>query len=307
MIKNISYVAVAISLLMLVTAFAVRKPDKSDLDTATEVIVMRNIGHQVLLNAGDSTSRVGTVRRISASEFQIPFEQSFTFRPESLVAVINRVITDSKLPSKYVVNVMESQTNKMIYGYAMLGPDVKNVIPCLGRSQPELPYYIDIKFEERKAYPVKSLYMGGLSLLVIGLLTLGADSYKRRRQVSVSEPESNMEETINDPAEEPTTKTAIPIGKYLFYAEDRVLKLDGEDTALTDKESKILLIFASAPNEIIDRKRLQKEIWEDEGVIVGRSLDMFISRLRKKLENDPDIRIANIHGKGYRLEIGVLN
>jgi DNA-binding response OmpR family regulator len=65
----------------------------------------------------------------------------------------------------------------------------------------------------------------------------------------------------------------------------------------------LLYIFASAPNEIIDRNRLQKEIWEDEGIIVGRSLDVFISKLRKKLENDSTVRLVNIHGKGYKLEI----
>jgi len=69
------------------------------------------------------------------------------------------------------------------------------------------------------------------------------------------------------------------------------------------KENKILLILAQSPNTVIERARLQKEIWEDEGVIVGRSLDMFISKLRKKLEIDPSIQLVNIHGKGYRLEV----
>ena len=58
-----------------------------------------------------------------------------------------------------------------------------------------------------------------------------------------------------------------------------------------------------SPNEAVERSRLQKEIWEDEGVIVGRSLDMFISKLRKKLEFDPNIKIVVIRGKGYKLEI----
>ncbi|MDQ1149658.1 DNA-binding response OmpR family regulator [Sphingobacterium zeae] len=53
---------------------------------------------------------------------------------------------------------------------------------------------------------------------------------------------------------------------------------------------------------MIIRSRLQKEIWEDEGVIVGRSLDMFISKLRKKLETVPDINIVVVRGKGYKLE-----
>jgi len=63
-------------------------------------------------------------------------------------------------------------------------------------------------------------------------------------------------------------------------------------------------ILALSPNEIIERSRLQKEVWEDEGVIVGRSLDMFISKLRKKLEVDPNINIVVIRGKGYKLEVG---
>jgi DNA-binding response OmpR family regulator len=58
-----------------------------------------------------------------------------------------------------------------------------------------------------------------------------------------------------------------------------------------------------SPNQTIARTRLQKEIWEDEGIIVGRSLDMFISKLRKKLEFDPNIKITVVRGKGYKLEV----
>ena len=54
----------------------------------------------------------------------------------------------------------------------------------------------------------------------------------------------------------------------------------------------------------IGRDQLMKEVWEDEGVIVGRSLDMFVSKLRKKLQADPRASILNVHGKGYKLVIG---
>ena len=79
--------------------------------------------------------------------------------------------------------------------------------------------------------------------------------------------------------------------------------INGKTTDLTKTETRVLRIFALTPNETIERGRLQKEIWEDEGVIVGRSLDMFISKLRKKLDPDPTIKIAVIRGKGYKLEI----
>ena len=293
MIKNVPLIAVVVGLLLVLSGFLAGKATKSDFDAAAEVIAMRNIAHQILRYTGDSTSPIAPVTRISANEFQISFERSFSFMPDSLVSIIDRVIAANKFPSKYIVNVLERQTNRLIYGYAVLGPTPRKIVPCLGRSQPAMPYYIDIRFEEQKSYTAKGLYAGGLSILGLGLFMFVANGYKKRLHT----PELRETETPH------TEKIGIPIGKYLFYADDQILRLNGEETILTAKESRILSIFASAPNQIIDRKRLQKEIWEDEGVIVGRSLDMFISRLRKKLENDPDVALVNIHSKGYKLEI----
>ena len=89
----------------------------------------------------------------------------------------------------------------------------------------------------------------------------------------------------------------------LFDAKNRKLIINEKSIDLTGTETRILLIFAFSPNEIIGRSRLQKEIREDDGVIMGRSLDMFISKLRKKLEYDQNIKIVVIRGKGYKLEI----
>jgi DNA-binding response OmpR family regulator len=54
---------------------------------------------------------------------------------------------------------------------------------------------------------------------------------------------------------------------------------------------------------MVDRNTLQKEVWENEGVIVTRSLDMFVSKLRKKLSADTSVKLTNIPGKGYKLEV----
>ncbi len=61
--------------------------------------------------------------------------------------------------------------------------------------------------------------------------------------------------------------------------------------------------MAANQNQAMERDQLLKEVWEDDGVFVGRSLDVFISKLRKKLLHDAGIRIINIHGKGYKLEV----
>jgi DNA-binding response OmpR family regulator len=110
-----------------------------------------------------------------------------------------------------------------------------------------------------------------------------------------STPSENVTETTLTPA--------VTIGNYLFYSEQLLLVFGKEKIILTNKESKLLSIFAEHPNQIVDRSKLQKEVWEDEGVIVGRSLDVFISRLRKKLEKDEAVQLVTVHGKGYKLEI----
>ena len=65
----------------------------------------------------------------------------------------------------------------------------------------------------------------------------------------------------------------------------------------------MLELFVASPNQVIKRDELTKKVWEDHGVIVGRSLDTYISKLRKKLKDDTSIKLTNVHGIGYKLEI----
>ncbi len=287
------YTVMAAAVLILLVAFATGKENKGDFEAAREVIVMRKIAHQVLLYTGDSTSRILPVRQLSANEFQIPFESSFSFTPDSLVKIIDRVIADNKLPSNYIVNVKACGTEEVIYGYAFLGSKQENIVPCSGRKQPDMRYCIHIRFQENKLFSSKTLYISGISLIGAGLLLFGLRRFKRGKSpLPVKEPAANA-----------VMDNDIRIGQFLFRPEEQLLLFRDEKIVLTIKESKLLSIFAAVPNQTIDRNRLQKEVWEDEGVIVGRSLDMFISRLRKKLENDPNVKLTNIHGKGYKLEV----
>ncbi|GEP90692.1 Transcriptional regulatory protein, C terminal [Chitinophaga terrae (ex Kim and Jung 2007)] len=96
---------------------------------------------------------------------------------------------------------------------------------------------------------------------------------------------------------------AISIGNYQFIPTKGLLVYDSENISLTAKERTLLNIFLKQVNQVIDRNLLLKEGWEDEGVITGRSLDMYVSKLRKKLQKDASISIKNVHGKGYSLNI----
>ncbi|NCU05907.1 MAG: winged helix-turn-helix transcriptional regulator [Chitinophagaceae bacterium] len=278
-------------ILLLLVGFVSRQNNKTDFDEAREMIVMRQIAHKILQQTGDSSTPVSPVKRISESKFEISFPVSFSFSPDSLVKSIDRIISQHHLPSDYIVQVTESHNNKVVFGYAILGTEQQNIVPCQGRSQPAFPYSIFISFRDKPFSPGTWLITGGACLLIAAFVI----AWRSKRKPQVNEETEAGSEVVNPP---------LAIGSYLFYPANQRLLFGHDEVILTSKESKLLSIFAAEPNEIIDRNRLQKEVWEDEGVIVGRSLDVFVSKLRKRLENDPAVKISSIHGKGYKLEVG---
>lgn len=95
----------------------------------------------------------------------------------------------------------------------------------------------------------------------------------------------------------------IQIGKYLFDYEDLVLILGDDHKRLTSKEAELIRLFADNKNKILGRSEILKSIWGSDDYFLGRSLDVFISRLRKYFGSDTDIKIANIHGIGFRFNV----
>jgi DNA-binding response OmpR family regulator len=104
------------------------------------------------------------------------------------------------------------------------------------------------------------------------------------------------------PAVESATEY-ITLGQYHFDPKNQHLKCGQQEYQLTFRESKLLLLFANNPNKVLTRNDILAAVWEDEGVVVGRSPDVFISRLRKLLRHDPAVQLKNVHGVGYRLEL----
>ncbi|MBB6109558.1 Transcriptional regulatory protein, C terminal [Mucilaginibacter lappiensis] len=258
----------------------------NDFDMARREILLRRIGHELLLQSGDNKSRVLPVKKIAENEYQIRFENDLTFQPDSLVNTTQRLLAKDPLAGDYVVNVLNCGNSSVAYGYAISKNKKDDIVPCKGRKQPRACYMINIKFKPAGLITVKNGYLlGSLPFLaLVGFIFLR--SAKPRKAL----PEGQYTDMLT-------------FGSVLFDAKNRKLIINGKTIDLTGTETRVLRIFALSPNEIIERSRLQKEIWEDEGVIVGRSLDMFISKLRKKLELDPNVNIVVIRGKGYKLAI----
>ncbi len=91
------------------------------------------------------------------------------------------------------------------------------------------------------------------------------------------------------------------IGKFTFDTQKQVLSIEGKDTKLTTKESELLTLLAANMNNILERNYALKTIWIDDNYFNARSMDVYITKLRKHLKDDPSVGIINIHGKGYKV------
>jgi len=97
--------------------------------------------------------------------------------------------------------------------------------------------------------------------------------------------------------------TQFKIGSYTFNFEDLLLKNNKEETHLTLKEAELLRYLCINKDKIIKREEILKTIWGDDDYFMGRSLDVFISRLRKYLNSDDKVKIENIHGVGFKMNV----
>lgn len=100
---------------------------------------------------------------------------------------------------------------------------------------------------------------------------------------------------------EEAPKEALQIGKYFFDYANLDLSVNGTSKGLTQREADILYYLATRPNQVIRRSDILEDIWGKDDYFYGRSLDVFISRLRKYLNEDEEISIENVHSVGFKL------
>ena len=249
-------------------------------------VSLRDVGHHLLLNDNDSTSIVKPVRYLGDHKYQLAFESTLAIHPDSLVNQIKASFQKANLPEYYLTEVVECETEEVSYSYEMRENEEKGIIPCGGRKLEKACYQITVRFIKISSTDrtlSKTLYALGLCLLLV----LGILLY--RRHSAKKAPISNTDFTT--------------IGRYRFYPEQSKLIKEATEINLSNKECELLALFVAQPNQIIKRDVLIKKVWEDNGVIVGRSLDTYISKLRKKLKDDQSIKITNVHGVGYKLEL----
>lgn len=295
--KRYSLFAV-LSVSMVVVAMAFVKT-KDEQPAKHLEIVLRTIGHEVLLHSSDSTSRVLPVRKLDDNTYLISFENSFGFNPDTLMHIVHRELAKTDRRDGYTVSVNECVQNQTIFAYEI---DHTNgdLTPCRGREQKKGCYVIEISFINKSTF-----HYGWLLLLLLPAI-LGALYFASRKTRISKSRQPVITETGNSRLDEapslPPVDDVNNLGAFSFFESKGILSLNGENLQLSSKEAKALSILLSNRNEVVGRDLLMKEIWEDDGVVViTRNVDVLISKLRKKLSADPSVKIVNVHGKGYKM------
>jgi len=99
-------------------------------------------------------------------------------------------------------------------------------------------------------------------------------------------------------------QTEFQIGNYKFDYKHQTLEIKGVQQKLTTKEADLLKLLCLNENEILDRNFALKSIWHDDNYFSGRSMDVYIAKLRKYLKEDSSVELINVHGKGFKLLTG---
>lgn len=276
-------------------------------DAPREETAMRLIGHRLLLASGDSTGLVLPVRR-KAQTYKISAANPFALEPDTLVKVVSEVLANADINGNYLVEVVDRNRQfEVVYSFMRRGNRERDLIPCSGRVLPPASYEIRISFSEWAnslvfwseglRFEPESEKQGNELVFTIFFLAIffiaGGAFYfywnsKKRTPM------------------QPTESGLLALGSLQFDAARRILINSKEKINLTDREADLLLLLVHRINQPIAREEILKEVWGDEGHYIGRTLDVFISRLRKKLESEPGIQIVTIRGMGYKLELNKL-
>jgi DNA-binding winged helix-turn-helix (wHTH) protein len=280
-------------IVVLIAAVAFIKKNDAVPEKHIEV-VLRDVGHQLLLSAKDSSSRVLPVKKLNATTYQISFQNDFGFISDSLINLVQRTFEKNGLAKDYIVNLRNCKLNETVFAFE-INSQTDDLTPCRGRRLEVGCYLIEIDLLKKNKF---NLFW--LTLLIIPLGLVGFYAKDQFRKNEEREPPSEQEEKESNP----TNNDYIQLGSFRFYPGDNVVKIEERSMTLSEKETKALKIFAENINQVVKRETLMKEIWEDEGIVViSRNVDVLVSKLRKKLIDDSSIKFINVPGRGYKLVI----
>jgi DNA-binding response OmpR family regulator len=158
------------------------------------------------------------------------------------------------------------------------------------------------KIREKQAHiPIIFLTARSQTVDVVKGFELGGNDYLKK-PFSMDELIVRIKALLNRrPEDRPVEKECYTIGRYTFDYPKQKLMIDDKEQVLSHRESELLKRLYQNRNQVLERTAVLLELWGDDSFFNGRSLDVFITRLRQHLKQDPQLQIVNIRGIGYKL------
>ena len=255
-------------------------------------LAMRAVAHRMLLVNGDSLSSIPPIQSADGQKYRVQLKTHLQY--DTLRAVVDAILTAHSLPLAYDLSVYDCINDLLILGFTALPDDRSGDYACQERDPLTECVNFSLRFHEPTATSeVSRLNISGwigLGLLILGLGTFIGWKIRKRPSIELK-------------ALEAKDAVLIQLGNITFHPKEQWLTVNGQQKDLTYREAKLLHFFCRHPNEVLPRHQIIESVWGEEGVQVTRSLDVFVSRLRKILKVDPSIKISSVHGVGYRLLI----
>ena len=253
-------------------------------------LALRRTADRLLRAEGDSTSRIPAIEQTEERVWRVRIERPFQY--DKLPDLLQSSLELHGIQQPYDVAIRNCEQGTIELGYQKLDFVQSSNVPCQGREMPVGCHYIEIKFLDKRANSALWTSIAGISLLLLG----GLGGYWISRRKKTVEPISATQTIESTPG--------LKFGNSSLDVASQVLFCGGVRHTLTFRETKLLHLFAQNPDKLLERDFILQEVWADEGILVGRSVDVFVSRLRKKLATDPLVALVAVHGVGYRLETG---
>jgi hypothetical protein len=255
-------------------------------------LALRRTAHHLLKEAGDSISKIPSVERTGPNIWSVRLEHALNY--DRLPVLFHESLNLHGISQMdYDVTVLSCLDRVLQLGYNAVDYAQTQDVPCGGRSMEPGCYLLQVTFAQSEPTSSGStnVIWAGLGLALAGFFAAAGWRLWQRWRL---------------PALAPSTPAvpghALRFGNSALDAANLTLVSGHARHSLTYREAKLLQLFAARPNQVLERDFILKSVWEDEGIIVGRSVDVFVSRLRKLLRDDPSLRLVAVHGVGYRLE-----
>lgn len=253
---------------------------------------LRRTVDNLLRANGDSLSQIPPVKQTDANTFSVQMNRMFDY--DKLPETLQRSFDAYHVNRPYSVTVLDCKTGEVTLGYQFFDLNQPGGVACRGRSREEGCYTLQVRFMPEAPKPQAA---GNTWLLITAggtLAGLGFIAWNRSRHKKVPE---------IAPQNAPVPQSRVAFGNSWLDTGNQMLYNNDTTQPLTFREAKLLALFARNINQVLERDAILKSVWEDEGVTVGRSVDVFVSRLRKMLAPDPQVKITAIHGVGYKMEV----